>query len=46
MYAVFIQEHVTNALGMRGSYQLGLTVFAVSMGVTVVFANRFIIFGQ
>merc|ERR1719369_620049 len=36
VYAVFIQEHVTKMLGLRRSYQLGLSIFALSMAVTVL----------
>ncbi|XP_023323954.1 solute carrier family 45 member 3 [Eurytemora carolleeae] len=39
IYAVFIQEHVTNAFGLRISYQIGLIVFSVSMGATVMLSS-------
>lgn len=35
-YAIFVQEHVTRVLGLRRSYQFGLAVFSLSMGVTVL----------
>jgi len=36
VYALFLQEHVTRAVGLKRSYQLGLAVFSVSMAVTVL----------
>jgi hypothetical protein len=41
IYAVFIQEHVTNAIGLRRSYQLGLGIFAISMAATVLLSTRY-----
>lgn len=35
VYAVFIQQHVTNHLGMKASYKLGIGVHATAMAVTV-----------
>ena len=40
IYAVFIQEHITNAIGLRRSYQLGLAVFSISMAATVLLSTR------
>lgn len=39
VYAVFIQEHVTNAIGLRRSYQLGLAVFSISMAASVLLST-------